>query len=116
SCILSIVSISFLLAFFDQIQGYKLWVVPAMDFLQYYGISNCNTMEFPIAILWNFNLQLSVFLSYNKHRSVILLPYYHVFGICSYLTEWTIEHTILKNTNLCSKTYLHFGNVDMELD
>jgi hypothetical protein len=35
--------------------------MPAMDF--------CNTMEFPIAILWNFNLQLSVFLFYNKHGS-----------------------------------------------
>ena len=34
--------------------------MPAMDF--------CNTMEFPIAILWNFNLQLSVFLSYNKQE------------------------------------------------
>jgi hypothetical protein len=32
--------------------------MPAMDF--------CNTMEFPIATLWIFNLQLSVFLSYNK--------------------------------------------------
>jgi len=33
--------------------------MPAMDF--------CNTMEFPIAKLWNFNLQLSVFLFYNNH-------------------------------------------------
>ena len=32
--------------------------MPAMDF--------CNTMEFPLATLWIFNLQLSVFLSYNK--------------------------------------------------
>jgi arsenate reductase len=33
--------------------------MPAMDF--------CNTMEFPLATLWIFVLQLSVFLSYNKH-------------------------------------------------
>ena len=36
-------------------------------------------MEFPIATLWNFNLQLSVLLSYNKQalqRDVILLRYY----------------------------------------
>ena len=48
----------FLLAIFSQIQGYMLVKMPAMDF--------CNTMEFPIAILWDFNLQLSVYLSYNK--------------------------------------------------
>ena len=35
--------------------------MPAMDF--------CNTMEFPLATLWIFNLQLSVFLSYNKYSS-----------------------------------------------
>jgi hypothetical protein len=28
----------------------------------------CNTREFPVAILGNFNLQLSVILSYNKHK------------------------------------------------
>jgi hypothetical protein len=38
--------------------------MPAMDF--------CNTMEFPIATLWIFNLQLSVFLSYNKQFIKIL--------------------------------------------
>jgi hypothetical protein len=48
----------FLLAFFGQIQGYGIWFMPAMDF--------CNTMEFPLATLWIFNLQLSVFLSYKK--------------------------------------------------
>jgi len=37
--------------------------MPAMDF--------CNTMEFPLATLWIFNLQLSVFLSYNKQRLII---------------------------------------------
>jgi hypothetical protein len=45
----------------DQIQGYGLWFMPAMDF--------CNTMEFPIATLWIFNLQPSVFLSYNKQTT-----------------------------------------------
>jgi len=38
--------------------------MPAMDF--------CNTMEFPLATLWIFNLQLSVFLSYNKHPAEII--------------------------------------------
>jgi len=31
----------------------------------------CNTMEIPVAILWNFDLQLSVFLSYNKQPEEI---------------------------------------------
>jgi len=41
--------------------------MPAMDF--------CNTMEFPIAILWIFNLQLSVFLSYNKYVGLCLTAF-----------------------------------------
>jgi hypothetical protein len=51
----------FLLVCLGQIQGYGLWFMPAMDF--------CNTMEFPLATLWIFVLQLSVFLSYNKQRA-----------------------------------------------
>ncbi|MCG8687538.1 MAG: helix-turn-helix domain-containing protein, partial [Desulfobacterales bacterium] len=43
----------------SQIQGYRLWLMPAMDF--------CNTMEFPLAIFCILLLQHSVFLLYNKH-------------------------------------------------
>jgi MFS superfamily sulfate permease-like transporter len=41
--------------------------MPAMDF--------CNTMEFPLATLWIFVLQLSVFLSYNKHKTEFWVKY-----------------------------------------
>jgi hypothetical protein len=48
----------------------------------------CNTMEFPIATFWNFNLQLSVFLSYNKYEAEFqfLVPCtdhrFHNIGSC----------------------------------
>jgi hypothetical protein len=34
---------------YSQIQGYRLWLMPAMDFLQYYGFSTCNFREFAFA-------------------------------------------------------------------
>ncbi len=54
--------------------------MPAMDF--------CNTMEIPLAILWNFNLQLLVLLSYNKQPDY---TYYDVPVSDDFLSIWQTD-------------------------
>ena len=65
--------------------------MPAMDF--------CNTMEFPIARLWIFNLQLSVFLSYNKHLRVCANGNSYV-NISLYIKLYLQQQTLIREKDL----------------